>query len=170
MNDLFGQAKSLSKLAMLSLDENQLDEVVGYGEAALAKFGRVHVDLNGTADTLCALATAHLRRGEHSTAISMARDAVRKYQGVGNSSGRVDALVLLGRALVAAGESAEAARTLAMAELVLPAADPRSAVIRALADSVAERPVPVQRTEDSVGGHAPRTHGAVEDELTEGAS
>jgi DNA-binding SARP family transcriptional activator/tetratricopeptide (TPR) repeat protein len=159
LNDLAGQAKSLWRMAKLSLDEEDLEEVIGYGEAALAMFGRVHVDRDGTAAALFVLATAHLHRGEHSIAISMARDSVRRYQGAGNLSGQVDALILLGRALTATGELTEAARALAMAELILPADDPRVDVVRALLDSAAEGMVPAQRTQ-----------GAVEDELTEGAS
>ena len=159
LNDLAGQAKSLWRMAKLSLDEGELEEVIGYGEAALAMFGRVHVDQDGTAAALFVLATAHLHRGEHSIAVSMARESARRYQGAGNPSGRVDALIVLGRALAATGELTEAARALAMAEPILPAGDPRVDVVRALLDSAPEGTVPVQRTQ-----------GAVDDELTEGAS
>jgi tetratricopeptide (TPR) repeat protein len=151
-NDLAGQAKSLSRLAKLSLDEGLLNDAINHGEAALAMFDRVQVDQHGTAAALCVLAAAHLHRGSHQTAVKMAREAVRRYQEMGNASGRVEGLVLLGRAQAASGEPAEAANTLAAAELLMSPTDPRADLVRDLLDTEVTRPVPAPRAEDSVGG------------------
>lgn len=151
-NDLAGQAKSLTRLAKLSLDEDLLDDAIDHGEAALAMFDRVQVDQHGTAAALCVLATAHLHRGCQPTAIKMAREAIRRYQETGNGSGRIDGLILLGRAQAASGEPAEAASTLATAELLTPPGDPRAGIVRDLLAVDATRPVPAPRAEDAVGG------------------
>jgi hypothetical protein len=97
------------------------------------------------------LATAHLCRGTHGTAISMALEAVRRYRETGNVSGRVDALVLLGRAQAASGEPLAAANAWAEAELITPLNDSRRDVVRGLLPADAERPVPAPRAADSIG-------------------
>jgi DNA-binding SARP family transcriptional activator/tetratricopeptide (TPR) repeat protein len=97
-DDLAGQALGLSRLAMLSLDEDRLTEAQAYGESALALFDRVHIDRVGAAAVLCVLATTHLRRGSFPSAISAAREAVRIYRETGNASGLADGLILLRKA------------------------------------------------------------------------
>jgi DNA-binding SARP family transcriptional activator/tetratricopeptide (TPR) repeat protein len=167
-NDLVGQATSLSCLAKLSLDENRLPEAIAYGEEALAMFDRVQVDQDGTAAALCVLATAHLRNGAHEPAIVMAREAALRYEEIGNSSGHIDGLVLLGRALLAAGEPAGAVSTWTAAELMLPPADPRGLVIRGLLTVSAVRPVPTQRTAYTVDGqHIPEARKPVTHDIPE---
>lgn len=151
-NDLAGQAKSLSRLAKLSLDENSLPEAISYGEEALTMFDRVQVDQAGTAGALCVLATAHLRDGTHTTAIDMAREAALRYEEIGNASGHIDGLILLGHAQAASGEPTQAVSTWSTAELMLPPTDPRGDEVRALLAADAERPVPIPRPAETVGG------------------
>jgi DNA-binding SARP family transcriptional activator/tetratricopeptide (TPR) repeat protein len=152
-NDLAGQAKSLSRLANLSLDEDRLAEAIAYGEQALTMFDRVQVDQAGTADALCILAAAHLRNGAHLTAIGLAHEAALRYEEIGNVSSRVDGLILLGRAQAASGEPDQAAITWSAAELMIAPADPRGDVIRSLLAANAGRPVPSPRAAETVGGH-----------------
>jgi tetratricopeptide (TPR) repeat protein len=146
--DVKVQAASLSRLASLSLDEGLLEQAVGYGEAALDMFDRVRVDRDGAAAALCVLATAHLRRGVFAAAITMAREAIHTYQETGNTAGRIDGLILLGRAQAASGEPTEAANTLAAVTLITSPADPRLDDVRDLLAVV--RPVPAPRLEGTV--------------------
>jgi DNA-binding SARP family transcriptional activator/tetratricopeptide (TPR) repeat protein len=162
--DVAGEARALSKLGRLDLDENRIEDAITYGEAALAAFDRAQVDQYGTATALCVLATAHLRRGTHSTAVGLAREAADKFQEIGNDSCRLDALILLGRAYAAAGEPAEAARTWAAAELITPQCDGRGDIIRELLlDTTIEHPLPAPRTEGVVGSQALVSREASED-------
>ena len=164
IGDLSGQATSLSKLAQLAVDETHLDEAIAYGEAALDMFDRVQLDQNGTASALLVLATAHLRLGTPTAAITLAWEAVRRYEEIGNVAGRVDSLILLGRAQAAAGDAAQAASTWTTAELLAPATDPRAAVLHDLLAAGAAQPVPAPREEAEVGGTPPRvTRESVED-------
>jgi DNA-binding SARP family transcriptional activator/tetratricopeptide (TPR) repeat protein len=149
--DVAGQAKSLSKLAKLSVKQDRLDDAVQYGEAALDGFERAQVDQDGIATALCVLATAHLRRGIHSTAIAMAGEAVRRYEETGSIFRRVDALILLGEAQAASGEPAEATNTwTTAAALITSPSDPRGAAIRSLLAGEAAPPMPVPRAEPSM--------------------
>jgi tetratricopeptide (TPR) repeat protein len=150
-DDLTGQALSLSQLAELSLAEDKVDEAIDYGEAAVDMFDQVHVDRVDAAAALCVLATAHLRRRTCAAAIPLAQEAVHIYQETGHASGRIDGLILLGRAQSAAGEPAEAARTwVAAATLIASPTDARGEVVSALLSGIAEPPVPTPRTEDSM--------------------
>jgi DNA-binding SARP family transcriptional activator/tetratricopeptide (TPR) repeat protein len=151
--DAAGEARSLSKLARLNLDENRLEDAVRYGEAALAAFDRAQVDQDGATTALIVLATAHLRRGAPSPAAALAREAVDGYLEIRNVSGQIDGLILLGRAQAASGELTEATSTWLAAELITPPTDPRGDVIRGLL--VGTRPVPAPRTEDAMGGQSP---------------
>lgn len=163
-NDMAGEAKSLSRLARLSADEDLLTEAINYGETALAMFDRVQVDQDGTATTLCILATAHLRLGNPSASVVLAGEAAHRYEETGNASGRIDALILLGHAQSASGEPTQAASTWAAVELSTPPSDPRGAVIRNLLEADAAHPVPAPRAEDAVGGEQVRgTRESVED-------
>jgi DNA-binding SARP family transcriptional activator/tetratricopeptide (TPR) repeat protein len=147
-DDLMGQALSLSRLAQLGLDEDQPEEAINYGSAALDVFARVHIDRVDTAAALCVLATAHLRMGACPTAISLAREAVHTYQEAGNASGQVNALILLGQALTAAGEPTLATDAWAAADTLIAApTDPRGDVLRTLLAEATEQPVPAPRTE-----------------------
>ena len=149
--DVAGEARALVKLGRLNLDENRIEDAIIYGEAALAAFGRAQLDQYGTATALCVLATAHLRLCASSTAVSLAREAVHRFQEIGNDSCRLDALILLGRAYAAAGMPAEAAHTWAAAELIAPPSDGRGGIIRGLmADVEVAHPVPAPRTEGTV--------------------
>jgi DNA-binding SARP family transcriptional activator/tetratricopeptide (TPR) repeat protein len=161
---LAGQALSLSRLAELSLAEDKIDEAIDYGEKAVAMFDQAHVDRVDAAAALCVLATAHLRRRAGSTAVSLAREAVRIYQETANISGRIDGLILLGRAQATAGEPTEATSTWAEAAgLLTTPTDPRGDVVRALLAGTTEQPVPAPRTEDSVS----HQHNVRQDELPE---
>lgn len=119
-NDLAGQANSLSRLARLDLAENRLPEAVTNGEAALSIFDRVGVDQEGTAAALLLLATAHSRTGNHTNAITRAAEAVHRSHEIGDRSGQVDALILLGHAQSAAGAPADAADTWTAAGELVP--------------------------------------------------
>jgi tetratricopeptide (TPR) repeat protein len=155
--DVAGEAASLARLCRLNVALDEIDTAIGYGEAALDVFNRIHLDKDGTAGVLCALSTAHLRAGDHRQAIATAREAARTYhEETQNVSSEVDALTLLGRALSASGEPAEA--TLAWtqaAALVTAPGDPRSEVLRTLLAQSAEPPLPAPRTTP-----APPTHPA----------
>jgi DNA-binding SARP family transcriptional activator/tetratricopeptide (TPR) repeat protein len=153
ISDLAGQATSLSRLAKLAMTEDQLDDAVRYGDAALDMFDRVQFDEAGTANALLVLADARLRRDEPVTAGALAREALNRHQEAGNVSGQVDALILLGHALSAAGEHTEAASTWATGKLLTPTSDPRGKVLDELLEAGATRPVPVPRTENTVGGN-----------------
>jgi tetratricopeptide (TPR) repeat protein len=158
ISDLAGQATILSRLAKLAMAEDQLDDAITYGDAALEMFDRVQFDEDGTANALLVLAAAHLRRDEPVTAVALAREAFNRHQETGNVSGQIDALILLGHALSAAGEHTEAASTWATAKLLTPTSDPRTEVLGDLLEAGAARPVPVPRAADTVGGN--EVHGA----------
>jgi DNA-binding SARP family transcriptional activator/tetratricopeptide (TPR) repeat protein len=144
---LAGQAASLRSLAQLSLAQDEVEEAIQYGQAALDVFDRVHVDRAGTATTLMTLADAHLRHGTHTTAVAMADEAVRTYREMRHSSGEIDGLVVLGRAFAAAGEPAEATRAWVSAgQLFSSPTDPRADVVRSLLAAHGDQPIPTPRT------------------------
>jgi tetratricopeptide (TPR) repeat protein len=145
--DPVGEAASLARLCSLNVTLDEIDTAIGYGEAALDVFNRIHLDRDGTAGVLCALSTAHLRAGDHRQAIATAQEAVRTYhEETHNPSSEVDALTLLGRALSASGEPAEAALAWTeAAALVTSPGDPRSEVLRTLLAQSADPSLPVPR-------------------------
>jgi DNA-binding SARP family transcriptional activator len=153
--DPAGEAASLARLCRLNVTLDEIDTAIGYGEAALDVYNRVHLDRDGTAGVLCALSTAHLRAGDHRQAIATAQEAVRTYhEETHNPSSEIDALTLLGRALSASGEPAEA--VLAWTEaatLITSPGDPRSEVLRTLLAQSTDPSLPVPRATP-----APPTH------------
>jgi tetratricopeptide (TPR) repeat protein len=142
VNDVVGQAKSLSRLATLSAEEGQFEQAISCGEEALEMFRCTHVDRDGVASTLYLLATVHLRLGAHSTAVRVAQESVRRYHETGNLSGHIDGLTLLGQAHAASGEPVKAVHTWMVALRITPSADPRVAALRRLLDEDTPLTVP----------------------------
>lgn len=154
IDDLAGRAASLSRLAALSLDEGQLDDALTYGRAAVDEYDRIRVDKVGAATALRVLAGVHLRRQSFPKAAALAREAVRTYREAHNPSGEIDALILLGHTLAAAGEPAEATGVWTDARALMDSdTDPRAATVRTLLDeSTHELGLPGPREPGAGGG------------------
>jgi hypothetical protein len=104
---------------------------------------------------LCVLSNAYLAAGDHRRAIAAAREAVRTYHEETNDlSSEVDALIVLGRALAASGEPAEAALAWTeAASLLTSSSDTRSDVLRTLLAQAAEPPLPAPRATPAAPTH-----------------
>jgi len=152
LDDQRGQGESLSRLARLCVDLDQLDAAVDYGRQALEIHKRT-LDRKSAAETHTTLARAMMRRGAHSAAIRHARESMRAHQVTGNPSGELDARILLGRAQAASGEPAAAAETWAEAETLLSTPDDRRAdELRELLADSSTRPLPHPRAAVQVYG------------------
>lgn len=146
LGDQRGQGESLSRLARLSLDLDQLDAAVDYGRQALEIHDRT-LDRKTAAETLTTLARTMSRLGAHADAIGYAQESVRAYRSTGNPGGELGARILLGRAQAASGEPAVAAETWAGAELLLSTPDdPRAAELRELLEDSRTQPLPQPRS------------------------
>jgi DNA-binding SARP family transcriptional activator/tetratricopeptide (TPR) repeat protein len=151
-HDPAGHGAALSCLARLALKRDHIPEAIRYGEAALDELDRAQVNRDATATVLVTLANAYLAGNSPAKAVTMADEAVTTYRETRNVPGEIDALVLLGRTLAAAGETARASSVWTEATMLLCSpTDPRAGVLSELLESLARLPVPPPRTVTQAG-------------------